>query len=460
MAMLVGRTAGREAARGGGDDGEEEEGEVEDEEGGGDLSGELEVEPEKDHDDDSDAEDAPVAASLVDASASIAPASEDEQTHPFSAVTLTTASPSATSELEPWQPDPLSAHPTLVSRVGRHDELLAVLFGLAETTDALMAEYRALLAARLVDGDGYARDEEVVRNERMKARVGEEQIRGAEVMVRDIENSRRVVARINKELEGAAVDSLRALLPEPVPAAVVTRSLALSERWSVYFLSHEFWPAALIEPSLALSSFIPPVLHRTLHAIAAATYQRLFKPRAIRWLPLLGSVDVTVALADRELRLTCDPLAATVLSAFEGEGARWSVAEVCERVGLGEEESGVVRGKLGWWMARSVLREREGRYEVIETRGSEDTYEGDDEEAAGDEEQEASKPAGGDSAEVSLYILSTLGTMGPRLSLSQLHNYLKRFPGVSGWSEAQLLDHLSAMEQQGSVTQKDGLYQR
>ena len=458
MAMVVGKTSRKEEARGGGEEGEEGEGEVEDEEGGGDLSAELENEPEKDHSDDSDAEDAPVTASLINASTSTAPSSDDQQTHPFSAVTLSASAPSITSGLEPWQPDPLSAHPTLVSRVGRHDELLAVLFGLAETTDELMDEYRSLLAARLIDGDGYARDDEVIRNERMKARVGEEHIRGAEVMVRDIENSRRVVARVNKELDGAPIDSVCALLPQPLPTAVVASSLTLTRRWSLYFLSHEFWPAALIEPSLALSTFTPPTLHHTLHTIAAATYHRLFKPRAIRWLPLLGSVDVTVELADREVRVTCDPLAASVLSVFEGEGIRWSVVEVCGRVGLGEAEAAVIRSKLGWWLARSVLREREGRYEVIETRGSEDTYDGDDE-AAGDEEQEAGKPAGGDSGEVSLYVLSTLSTMGPRLSLSQLHNYLKRFPGVSGWSEAQLLDQLSAMEQQGSVKQKDGLFQ-
>ena len=458
IAMVVGKTNRREE-RGGGEEVEEAEGELEDEEGGGDLSAELETEPEKDHSDDSDAEDAPVAASSIDGSTDAASLSDDRQPHPFSAVTLTTSAPSIPSGLEPWHPDPLSAHPTLVSRVGRHDELLAVLFGLAETNDELMDEYRSLLAARLIDSDGYARDDEVVRNERMKARVGEEHIRGAEVMVRDIENSRRIVARVNKELDGAPIDSLRTLLPQPLPSAVVASSLALTERWSLYFLSHEFWPTTLIEPSLALSTFTPPTLHSTLHTIAAATYQRLFKPRAIRWLPLLGSVDVTVELADREVRLTCDPLAATVLSVFEGGDVRWTVTEVCERVGLGEDEAAVVRSKLSWWMGRSVLRERDGRYEVIETRGSEDTFEG-DEDAAGDEEQEAAKPASGDSGEVSLYILSTLSTMGPRLSLSQLHNYLKRFPGVSSWSEAQLLDQLSAMEHQGSVAQKDGLFEK
>ena len=459
MAMVVGKS-NRKEERSGGEEVEEGEGELEDEEGGGDLSAELETEPEKDHSDDSDAEDETVTAALIDASTSTTLHFDNQQPHPFSAVTLTTSAPSATTPLEPWQPDSLSAHPTLVSRVGRHDELLAVLFGLAETTDELMDEYRSLLAVRLVHEDGYARDDEVIRNERMKARVGEEQIRGAEVMVRDIENSRRTVARMNKELDGAPIDTVRALLPSPLPSAVLKASLALTERWSLYFLSHEFWPSSLIEPSLALSSFTPPSLHANLHTIVAATYARLFKPRAIRWLPLLGSVDVTVELADREVRVTCDPLAASVLSVFEGEEVRWSVGEVCERVGLGEEEAAVVRSKLSWWMSRSVLREREGRYEVIETRGSEDTYEGDDEAAGDDEEQEGDKQAGGDSAEVSLYILSTLTTMGPRLSLSQLHNYLKRFPGVSSWNEGQLHDQLSTMEHLGSIAQKDGLFEK
>lgn len=58
---------------------------------------------------------------------------------------------------------------------------------------------------------------------------------------------------------------------------------------------------------------------------AQAEYQRAFrtyKPdKKLRWLPQLGSVDLTIDLKDRSLSLQVTPLQASVLELFNQQGA-------------------------------------------------------------------------------------------------------------------------------------------
>ena len=213
-----------------------------------------------------------------------------------------------------------------------------------------------MLAGRLIGRFGYSRDEEVVRNERMKGRVGDEEMATCEVMVRDIENSKRILTRIVKEVQHTFPSKLPPLiaggrsLAGPTVWANAVKEMEGS--WTLFILSHEYWPTDLLEPSLALSTARPSPSLLALQALAGETYHRLFAPRTLTFLPLLGSVEVTVELKDRSLQLHCDPLALSVLQAFEGEEVTLSLEEVVKTVGLSWDEEGHVEGvtrKLGYW---------------------------------------------------------------------------------------------------------------
>ena len=440
------------------------------EEAGGDgevdLSEELEMEPEKDFGDDSDTE------TTKPTSPPPAQPPTGDPTHPFSARPPGTPMATAVSPLEGWTPDPLSAHPYITSRKGRHADLLTILFSLtppstpAQSLTPILDEYRGMLAGRLIGRPGYSRDEEVVRNERMKSRVGDEEMATCEVMVRDIENSKRILTRVVREVQ----HTFPSKLPPLTPGVWVDAMKGMEGSWTLFILSHEYWPAELLEASLALSSMRPFPQLLALQALAGETYHRLFAPRTLTFLPLLGSVDVTVELQDRSLQLHCDPLALSVLQAFEGEGVTLSLEAVVKAVGLSEDEEGQVEAvtrKLGYWMSQNVLREMKESpasastmYQVIEELSSEDVYEG-GEEDEGEEGAGAGVQGGGDGVDV--YVMSLLTTFG-ELSCDRLHVYLKRFGVTSdfvySWQEMQLQDHLQAMEQRGKITQKDGIYRK
>ena len=419
MRMLVGRERD-------GDDGADEAPEANGD-GEVDLSDELERERDLDHGDDSDSEDTKPVPQPTAGSARL------PQPHPFSALPPSAAPLPPRFAQEAWTPDPLSAHPFITSRKGRHADLLTILFSLTPpSTPALslapfLDEYRSLLASRLVGRAGYGRDEEVVRNERMKARVGEEEMVACEVMVRDIENSKRVVTRLVKETQQAAPHSLSQALNDASRALKATRAAveAAVQRmgaWTVYVLSHEYWPSELLAPSLAVSELSPPTSLLLLQSLAAATYHRLFSPRTLTFLPLLGSCDITVELRDRTLRIQCDPLAFAVLSAFEGEDAVRSIEELRLAIGLSSEDDGseAVRAKVAWWMSKNVLKELKvddpsstARYAVIEELSSEDVYDGGDsdtDEGGSAEPAEAARSS--DASVVDEYVLSMLSTFG------------------------------------------------
>ena len=470
MRMVVGND--KKGADEGAADGQKDAREAEPADGEGgdgelDLSDELEREPERDHGDDSDAEDAMQPSNSSPApSASPPPASSLQ--HPFSAHPPSASLPPPVHALESWTPDPLSAHPTITSRKGRHGDLLTFLFSLSPPASSSPAaasslspfrdEYRLLLARRLLSRSGYSRDDDVVRNERLKARWGEEELAECEVMVRDIENSKRTVARIGKEIAASAEQQ---------------QTQPLTPHWTLYVLSHEYWPAALL--AFCPAAFSPPAPFALLHSLSSLHYSALHKPRTLTFLPALGSVDLSVHLEDRTVRTRCDPLAASVLAVWEKGGER-DVREVMAALGLeeaAEEAEAEVRTRIVWWMGQSVLREVKaadgaaaaegaGRYEVMETLSSEDVYDG---EADGheDEREEAAASSGVDVLSVDTYIVSMLTTF-TELSCDRLHLYLQRFGVTSefnysaSWSEMQLQDHLHHMEQRGQLKQRDGLY--
>ena len=490
LRMLVGKEGG---GRGGGGEAEEEAEEEAAGEGGDgevDLSEELETEPEKHVGDDSDSEDAKHAVAPSPSTSSPPPAAGSIP-HPFSALPPSSApAPPAPSPFEGWTPDPLSAHPTITSRKGRHSDLLSLLFSLTPPSTSpptsltpFLDEYRSLLALRLLHHSGYARDAEVVRNERMKGRVGEEDMVASEVMVRDIEVSKRVVGRVVKEVQQAAPHALvQALTAQEMPLkgvgeGEVKEAQRGMEGWTLFVLSHEFWPSDLLEPSQALTAALPSHPLRVLQALAASTYHRLFSPRTLTFLPLLGSCDVTIDLHDRSLRVHCDPFALAVLSTFESHPSPLTLDDICGALTLpaGDEDvREVVRGKVGWWMGKNVLtvvkevdeggRVGKGvRWEVMEELSSEDLYEGGEGEVGEEEERKGAGEGAGGGGGVDVYVLSVLTTFG-ELSCDRLHVYLKRYGVTSefayNWQEMQLQDHLQGMEQRGLLQQKDGLYRK
>ena len=85
---------------------------------------------------------------------------------------------------------------------GSHDkDILALLVSIYGSTDLFVSEYRSILADRLLANSDYNIDTEVATLELLKIRFGEEPLHSCEVMLHDIDASKRMNQAVNSVIQ-------------------------------------------------------------------------------------------------------------------------------------------------------------------------------------------------------------------------------------------------------------------
>lgn len=140
-------------------------------------------------------------------------------------------------------------------------------------------EYRMMLADKLLQNLEYDTDRDVQTLELLKLRFGEESLQQCEIMVRDIEDSKRLNSNIRSMLERSAEGSR-----VPIDATIV---------------SEEFWPPFQTE-EVALH---PKMLHDI--EKFQKSYNVLRNPRSLRWHSSLGTVQVRCQDGARTIYVKC-----------------------------------------------------------------------------------------------------------------------------------------------------------
>jgi anaphase-promoting complex subunit 2 len=97
-----------------------------------------------------------------------------------------------------WKPR--KRDPDLIEVGARGLDVLALLVSIYGSTDLFVSEYRNLLADKILSNLEYDADHEVSTLELLKIRFGEESLHSCEVMLRDLEDSRRINNSITSEL--------------------------------------------------------------------------------------------------------------------------------------------------------------------------------------------------------------------------------------------------------------------
>lgn len=233
----------------------------------------------------------------------------------------------------------------LVEAGGRGLDVLALLVSIYGSTDLFVSDYRSVLADKLLLSNlDYRADQELATLELLKIRFGEEAMHCCEVMLRDLEESRRTNAMLHQLLNSTSARGC------PVDCLIV---------------SENYWPA-LQSDSLSL----PPSV-----AAAVAAYQANYadvkKPRKLHVASQLGLVDIDLQFDDGTVRnfLVTPVQASLIMFLSEGEedamekeeetiprncGTRMSISQLASKCEL--EECDVQR-RMGFWIAREVARE-------------------------------------------------------------------------------------------------------
>ncbi len=207
--------------------------------------------------------------------------------------------------------------------------------------------------------------------ELLKIRFGEAPLQSCEVMIKDIQDSRRVdgVIRRNQRLD-----------PNPQEIATAKQNAQMLKQGYTN-------PEGLLKPSIhakILSRLFWPQLHSEDYRVPEDIFQlqksyeqgfeALKNSRKLTWLQGLGQATVELELQDRVVLEEVHTWQATVIWAFQsdegGDNLIRNVEELAEHLEMDET---LVRSALQFWAGKMVLREiRKDEYIVLETLNRED----------------------------------------------------------------------------------------
>jgi anaphase-promoting complex subunit 2 len=197
-------------------------------------------------------------------------------------------------------------------------------------------------------------DKEIRVLELLKLRFGDGPLQACEVMLKDVQDSRRTDAFVKRE-----------------------QSLQHSEpTLSAKILSRLFWP------SLHAETFKPPPEIAALQSRYAAGFESFKTSRKLTWLPALGQVSIELQLADRLVAADVHTWQASVIHAFQApetagisrtddEPVTKTVAQLAAAL---EMDTPLVANALTFWVGKSVLAQTgPDAYTVLERLAGTDT---------------------------------------------------------------------------------------
>lgn len=211
---------------------------------------------------------------------------------------------------------------------GADGDILAMLVSIYGSKELFVNEYRLMLADKLLSNLDYNVDQEVHTLELLKLRFGEMSMRSCEVMLKDLNDSKRTNANISSFLEARA---------ETVVDAVM--------------VSHIFWPQLHDEPMKH-----HPKMQYMLD-LFGKEYARLKNPRVLLWFHQLGTVELEAEVSEpdgqvhtKEFR--CSSLLASLLAHFEDK-PDWTAADLSNETGIPEH---LIQKRMSYWVNQKVVR--------------------------------------------------------------------------------------------------------
>ena len=321
-----------------------------------------------------------------------------------------------------WKPPPsiLKRRGVLTGQVGRvssssirSGDILAMLVGIYGSKDLFVNEYRIMLADKLLSNLEYDTDKEVHNLELLKLRFGEQSLRQCEVMIKDVDDSKRIHTNIQSTLESRVRPSQDS--PPAVDATIV---------------SHIFWPTLQREEIK-----YHPSIERKLDEFSWE-YSRLKNPRRLVWMKQLGSVELEVEayehdedgeLVSHTKEVSCTPAQATLLHYFE-DTPKWTASDLSMQTEMPED---VVRKRMGFWVNQRVLHSKRRGDDVLYTLISANEADALDQSFQQEEEDEEGAVSLGAHAEEEMkvyesYIFGMLTNL-KQLNLERIHSNLKTF---------------------------------
>ncbi|KAF6840072.1 anaphase-promoting complex subunit (Cullin family protein) [Colletotrichum plurivorum] len=248
-----------------------------------------------------------------------------------------------------WIPDPVDAGVNY--KRPKSEDVIGTLINALGSQDIFIKEFQSIIADRLLSTQTDFPQEIRVLN-LLKKRFGENALQNCDVMIKDIQDSRRVDSIISKNIRTGYI------------GGPPRRSKDLPS-YHTKILSRLFWP------SMDREHFILPRPVEEIQGRYDEEYEHLKSSRKLTWLNNLGIATVNLELEDRTVEKECKTYEAVVIYAFQEDDTYAGTLPVRRTVSQLEEilqmDDDLIRSAISFWVNQRVLREIEpGNFAVLE----------------------------------------------------------------------------------------------
>ncbi|KAJ2960084.1 hypothetical protein NQZ79_g4460 [Umbelopsis isabellina] len=208
---------------------------------------------------------------------------------------------------------------------------IQLLITTCKSKKAFREEYRRFLATNLLATKNYNIDQELMLLEVLKRNFGTQRFHECDVMIKDIDEGKRVDKMIHDKAED------------------------LTANFHGVILSKHYWPEmkdtdahVKVADDLAIQM-----------DMYGTTYKSIKSSRKLSWLPALAKANVDVELGGQVINVDLSPWGARILSLFERK-PMWTKQEICKQEGFDDKR---VQLELAELVNLKILRRaKEGLY--------------------------------------------------------------------------------------------------
>eukprot|EP01084_Bolivina_argentea_P121626 215540_1 len=368
-----------------------------------------------------------------------------------------------TDGAESWQPARRDEHLREGGAVAfKSADILSLLVSIYGSKELFVTEYRVMLADKLLNSFDFSADKERQTLELLKVRFGEDSMKPCDVMIRDVDESKRISDHVQDLLKKA----------ESISNHNQDNTTSPRVNLDAIMISSEYWPPLNMDEAK---------WHPSMNVLSEEFQEAYAKAQTMRKLEFrsqLGHVDLEISFQTGITReYSVSPLHATLILHFQ-DSPTWTLTELALTTGTNTD---AVRRRMAYWVSCGAVSQQEvnaheGGIDLIYTLQ-------DDQEDGSTVPQNtiftgAAAPAVDDElgeigvsmeaqdayrdGVIEQYISGMLSNMG-KLPIDRMHNLLKIF--MSGGSELPydktlpgLSTLLTAMRDSGKLEFTDGTY--
>ncbi|KAL6869226.1 hypothetical protein ACO1O0_000550 [Amphichorda felina] len=332
-----------------------------------------------------------------------------------------------------WVPDPVDAGVNY--KRPKTEDVIGTLIGALGSQEIFIKEFQSIIAERLLSSQtGFQQELKVLSL--LKKRFGEAALQNCDVMMKDVNDSRRVDTVLGKHLHRQPDEDGDVL------------------QFHSKILSRLFWPSLPKEP------FSVPATVSAVQQQYEAGFERLKSSRKLNWLDHLGTATIQLDLEDRSILVECKTYEAAVIYAFHNEDGSPGDSHPAQRTfdGLWQQlmiDEDLLEAALAFWVSQKVIKDIGSRtYVVIERQEEEKTTEpaadaGGEEDQADNAQPSPRKPKGVSSKEKERqavywqFIVGMLTNSAPAMPLGQILMMMKMLiPDGCPWTNEELQEFL------------------